>query len=205
MPADNLTVFIVDDDPSVRDSLGLLLGLRGYRTAIFSNAEAFLAAYQPEWNGCLLLDIRMPGMDGLTLQKRLLEIGCRMPTIVITAHGDVSAARAAFKSSAVDFLEKPVDPDRLLAAIAEAAARQEDRGRHQAFEKLVSQLTPREREVMELVVTGRHNREIAAALGISVRTVEVHKARMMDKLAVESLAQLLRMVIEHDRRTRRPD
>lgn len=205
MPADNLTVFIVDDDPSVRDSLGLLLGLRGYRTAIFSNAEAFLAAYQPEWNGCLLLDIRMPGMDGLTLQKRLLEIGCRMPTIVITAHGDVSAARAAFKSSAVDFLEKPVDPDRLLAAIAEAAARQEDRGRHQAFEKLVSQLTPREREVMELVVTGRHNREIAAALGISVRTVEVHKARMMDKLGVESLAQLLRMVIEHDRGTRRQD
>lgn len=205
MPADNLTVFIVDDDPSVRDSLGLLLGLRGYRTAIFSNAEAFLAAYQPEWNGCLLLDIRMPGMDGLTLQKRLLEIGCRMPTIVITAHGDVSAARAAFKSSAVDFLEKPVDPDRLLAAIAEAVARQEDRGRHLAFEKLVSQLTPREREVMELVVTGRHNREIAAALGISVRTVEVHKARMMDKLGVESLAQLLRMVIEHDRGTRRQD
>lgn len=205
MPADNLTVFIVDDDPSVRDSLGLLLGLRGYRTAIFSNAEAFLAAYQPEWNGCLLLDIRMPGMDGLTLQKRLLEIGCRMPTIVITAHGDVSAARAAFKSSAVDFLEKPVDPDRLLAAIAEAVARQENRGRHLAFEKLVSQLTPREREVMELVVTGRHNREIAAALGISVRTVEVHKARMMDKLGVESLAQLLRMVIEHDRGTRRQD
>lgn len=202
MARDDFSVFIVDDDASVRDALGLLLGLHGYRTAIFGSAESFLTAYQPEWNGCLLLDIRMPGMDGLTLQKRLREIGCRMPTVIITAHGDVAAAREAFKASAVDFLEKPVDHEKLLAAIEEAAAQQQavNRGksRHEAFQNLVGELTPREREVMELVVAGRHNREIADALGISVRTVEVHKARMMDKLGVENLAQLLRMSIRSD-------
>lgn len=202
MERDDFSVFIVDDDASVRDALGLLLGLHGYRTAIFGSAESFLTAYQPGWNGCLLIDLRMPGMDGLTLQKRLLEIGCRLPVIIITAHGDVAAAREAFKANAVDFLEKPVDHEKLLTAIEEAAAQQQTqsrgRSRREGFQKLVAQLTPREREVMDLVVTGRHNREIADALGISVRTVEVHKARMMDKLGVENLAQLLRMSIEHD-------
>lgn len=203
MTRDDFSVFIVDDDASVRDALGLLLGLCGYRTAIFGTAEGFLTAYQPGWNGCLLIDIRMPEMDGLTLQKQLQEIGCRMPVIIITAHGDVAAAREAFKVGAVDFLEKPVDHEKLLAAIEEAAAQQQaanrGRSRREDFQKLVAQLTPREREVMELVVTGRHNREIADLLGISVRTVEVHKARMMDKLGVENLAQLLRMSVESDR------
>jgi FixJ family two-component response regulator len=200
MATDEFTVYIVDDDASVRDALGLLLGLRGYRTAIFSSAENFLTAYRPEWVGCLLLDIRMPGMDGLTLQKRLREAGGRMPAIVITAHGDVGAARAAFRSHAIDFLEKPVAEDKLLAAIDEAAATQDaarrDSGRRESFRKMLGRLTAREREVMELVVAGRHNREIADALGISARTVEVHKARMMAKLEVDSLAALVRMSVE---------
>ena len=111
------TVFIVDDDPSVRDSLGLLLGLRGYRTAIFADAESFLHAYRPDWRGCVLLDIRMPGMDGLELQKRLNAFDCGLTVVVMTGHGDVESAREAFKAQAVDFLEKPLDQARLMAAL----------------------------------------------------------------------------------------
>lgn len=202
MTTDDFTVFIIDDDPSVRDALGLLLGLRGYRTAIFADAERFLDAFRSEWNGCLLIDVRMPGMDGLALQKRLIEIGCEMPAIILTAHGDVATAREAFRSRAVDFLEKPVDEAKLLAAIAESATRQtaanSERNRRENFRKLLVQLTPREREVMQLVVDGRHNREIADRLGISVRTVEVHKTRMMTKLGVDNLANLVRMSLEDD-------
>ncbi len=199
MSPDDFTVYLIDDDASVRDALGLLLGLRGYRTVIFANAETFLEAYRPQWDGCVLIDIRMPGIDGLALQKRLQEIGCPMPVIILTAHGDVRAAREAFRSQAIDFLEKPVDEGKLLAAIAEAGARRrastQDRERQEKFQQLLAQLTPREREVMELVVAGRHNREIAAALGISARTVEVHKARMMAKLGVDNLATLVRLSV----------
>lgn len=202
---DEFTVYIVDDDPSVRDALSMLLSVRGYRTAIFGSAESLLTAYQPGWSGCLLIDMRMPGMDGLALQKQLQEVGCRMPVIIITAHGDVTAAREAFRSRAIDFLEKPVDHEKLFAAIEEAATRERAavsrRRQEQEFATGVAQLTPREQEVMELVIAGRHNREIATTLGISVRTVEVHKTRMMDKLRVESLAQLLRMSMERDRTT----
>lgn len=206
MTSEDFTVFIIDDEPSVRDALGLLLGLRGYRTAIFADAESFLNGFRPEWHGCLLIDVRMPGMDGLALQKRLIEIGCEMPAIIITAHGDVASAREAFRSRAIDFLEKPVDEAKLLAAIAESAAHQTvvnvERNRQENFRKLLTQLTPREREVMQLVVAGRHNREIADVLGISVRTVEVHKTRMMTKLGVGNLASLVRMSLEDDRAER---
>jgi FixJ family two-component response regulator len=197
---EDFTVFIIDDDASVRDALGLLLGLRGYRTAIFADAESFLDAFRPQWSGCLLIDVRMPGMDGLTLQKRLGEIGCDMPAIIITAHSDVTSAREAFRSRAIDFLEKPVDEAKLIAAIAESAARQtevtSERNRREKFQKRLDELTPREREVMQLVVTGRHNREIAGILGISVRTVEVHKTRMMAKLGVDNVVSLVRMSLE---------
>lgn len=193
------TVFIVDDDAAVRDALGLLLGLRGYRTAVFSSAESFLQAWQAAWSGCLLLDIRMTGMDGLTLQKQLLERGCRLPVIIVTGHGDVASAREAFKAKALDFLEKPFDESRLLEAIQEAEARQEDQHRAEAgrteLQRRLTTLTPREREVMDLVVAGRHNREIAAMLAISPRTIEVHKARMMAKLQVDSVADLVRQVL----------
>lgn len=195
--ASGFTIFIVEDDQSVRDALGLLLGLRGYPITMFADAESFLDAYRPHWSGCLLIDIRLPGMDGLALQKRLRESGCEMPTIVMTGHGDVESARAAFRSHAVDFLEKPIDHAKLVAAIDEAIVRQgstlDQAGQRAHVESLLASLTPREREVMELVVAGRHNREIAENLGISPRTVEVHKARMVAKLQVDNVPDLVRL------------
>lgn len=196
----DLTVFIVDDDPSVRDALGLLLGVRGYRTAMFASGEAFLQSWQPAWRGCMLIDIRMSGMDGLSLQMELRRRGWGLPVIIMSGHGDVSMARAAFKADAVDFLEKPFDDVKLIAAIDEALARarsvHSEQQRRSRSVSLLSELTPREREVMQLVVTGRHNREIGPALGISVRTVEVHKARLMAKLGVDNVADLVRITMQ---------
>ena len=198
MATSDCTVFIVDDDASVRDALGLLLGVHGYRTAIFADAEGFQRAYRPDCGkSCLLVDIRMPGMDGLALQEWLLESGSDLPVIVMTGHGDVDSARQAFRAHAIDFLEKPLNHPRLLAAIDEAAvhqsAMQMKRERNAVFTELARNLTPREREVMDLVVSGHHNREIAESLGISSRTVEVHKSRVLQKLGVDSIAQLIRM------------
>ena len=193
----DLTVFIVDDDPSVRDALSLLLGVRGYRTAMFASGEAFLQTWQASWSGCLLIDIRMSGMDGLSLQQELIARGCRIPVIIMSGHGDVSMARAAFKADAVGFLEKPFDDAKLIGAIDEALGRARadysERQRRSRSRDLLGELTPREREVMQLVVLGRHNREIGPALGISVRTVEVHKARLMSKLGVDNVADLVRI------------
>lgn len=197
MQPSGYTVFIIEDDQSVRDALGLLLGLRGYPVAMFADGLSFLQAYQPDWCGCLLIDIRMPGMDGLTLQKRLLDKGCNMPAIVMTGHGDVQSAREAFRSHAVDFLEKPIEHAKLMGAVEEAFSRQtivrNDASQRTEFDHLLATLTPREREVMDLVVAGRHNREIAELLGISPRTVEVHKARMTTKLRVENVPDLVRL------------
>ncbi len=194
---DNFTVFIVDDDASVRDALSLLLAVNDYRVATFGDAESFLAAYKEGWRGCVLLDIRMPGLDGLSLQKKLLEIGSELPVIIMTGHGDVASAREAFRSLAIDFLEKPLDHKKLLAGIGEAFSRQHALTvaeiSQSQLEKLFAALTPREREVMDYTVAGHHNREIAVALGISPRTVEVHKARMMDKLGVGNVADLVRL------------
>ncbi|MBN9694213.1 MAG: response regulator transcription factor [Zoogloea sp.] len=194
---DNLTVFIVDDDLSVRDALSLLLAIHDYRVAAFADADSFLKAFKPAWRGCVLLDIRMPGMDGLTLQRKLLELGSDLPVVVMTGHGDVDSARTAFRALALDFLEKPLDESRLLNAIGEAFARQRKAAdaalTRDQVQRLLDGLTPREKEVMERVVAGRHNREIAAELAISPRTVEVHKARMMDKLGVLSVADLVRL------------
>lgn len=202
MNRSDLTVYIVDDDQSVRDALGLMLSVRSYRTALFSDAASFLQGYRPDWRGCLLLDLRMPEMDGLSLQARLSEIGCDIPVIVITGHGDVESARAAFRSRAIDFLEKPLDHRRLIASIEEAFSRQTSssvqRESHEQRTKLLATLTPREQEVMELVIAGRHNREIAASLRISARTVEVHKARIMHKLQVSSIPDLVRFSLAAD-------
>ena len=198
-----LTVFIVDDDPSVRDALGMLLGVRGYRTAVFGSGEAMLEAWRPEWAGCMLIDIRMHGMDGLEVQQRLAKLGNRVPVVIVTGHGDVNLARAAFKAQALDFLEKPFDDAKLIAAIDEAFTSEALQRRQSAVQQdsrdLLRELTPREREVMDLVVLGRHNREIAPALGISVRTVEVHKARLMSKLGVGNVADLVRIAMQEGR------
>lgn len=197
MPPETFTIFIVEDDLPVRDALGLLLGRQGYSVAPFADAESFLEAYRPEWTGCMLVDIRMPGMDGLALQQWLADKGCRMPVIIMTGHGDVGSARQAFRSNAVDFLEKPIDQARLVEAIADAharysAVRNEDASSRALAQRLAT-LTPREREVMDLVVAGRHNRDMAEELGISVRTVEVHKTRMMTKLGADGIADLVRL------------
>ena len=188
------TVFIVDDDAAVRDSVALLLSLRGYSTAVFASAESFLRVVRPDWRGCLLADIRMEGMNGLQMQATLREWDITLPVIIVTGHGDIESARQAFKAAAVDFLEKPFDEGRLLAAIEAALARcsdrcfEPDRGR-------LSTLSTREREVKELLIEGLNNASIGLALGISPRTVEVHKSRLMSKLGVRTLAELVKNAI----------
>ena len=190
----NHTVYLVDDDPSVRDSLALLLSLRGYATLVFASAEDFLGALRPEWRGCVVADIRMPGMSGLELQEQLQQRAPALPVIVITAHGDVTAARRAFLAQAVDFIEKPFDGEQLMAAIERALATDQPetatpapgpRGR--------SELTGREREVMQLLIQGLHNRHIAEQLGISPRTVEVHRARVLNKVGAQNIVELARL------------
>jgi RNA polymerase sigma factor (sigma-70 family) len=199
MRPERLTVFIVDDDAAVRDSIALMLGLAGYRTAVFASAEAFLAAWQDDWSGCVIADVRLPGQSGIELQDALRRRGTALPFVIITAHGDVATARAAFRSQAVDFLEKPFDDAQLSAAI-EAAFALEDRRirRHdgaRADAQKLSRLTAREREVLALAAQGQHAKEIAAALGISPRTVEVHKTRIMEKLEVRNIAELVRFAV----------
>lgn len=219
------TVFIIDDDASVRDALTLLLSLRGHACAAFASAEDFLAALQPTWRGCVIADIRMSGMSGLELQTMLRERALPLPVIVITAHGDVSAARQAFRADAVDFIEKPFDGEQLLRAVeaglegiravatargaaarvaalpdlpAVAAATAIERASDGALGTVASALSPREHEVMGLLVQGLHNRRIAEELGISHRTVEVHKARVLEKLGVRSVVELVRLVDRKD-------
>jgi RNA polymerase sigma factor (sigma-70 family) len=193
------TVFVVEDDEAVRRALQVLLGLKGLAAEGFASAEDFLGAWRTGWTGCLVVDLRMPGMSGLELLGKLRELGCDLPAIVITAHGDVASTRSSFHAGAVDFFEKPVDNDALLAAIHRAMDRAAERvraagERAQLVERL-GRLTAREREVLDLVADGRHNREIAAALGISARTVEVYKARMMEKLQVRRVPDLVRLVL----------
>lgn len=198
----DLTVFIVDDDPAIRDALSLLLGVNDYRVAVFADGESFLRAFKSAWRGCLLLDIRMPGMDGLALQQHLRQQGNDLPVIIMTGHGDVSSARDAFRAMAIDFLEKPLDQEKLLAALKEAMSRYRSTAVRQIRRddalQLLETLTPREREVMDRVIAGHHNREIAADLGISPRTVEVHKSRMMDKLRINGVADLVRFSLMTD-------
>ena len=199
MRSQHLTVFVIDDDAAVRDSIALMLGLEGYRTSVFADAEAFVAAWKEDWAGCVIADVRLPGQSGVELQVALRKRGVTLPFVIITAHGDVATARAAFRSQAVDFLEKPFDNVQLCAAIEAAFALEErrierDDGRRRDAEKL-RRLTGREREVLEQAAHGLHAKEIAAALGISPRTVEVHKTRIMEKLGVRNVAELVRFAL----------
>lgn len=199
MRAERLTVYVIDDDAAVRDSIALMLGLEGYRTALFADAEAFLAAWREDWAGCVIADVRLPGHSGVELQEAVRRRGIALPFVIITAHGDVATARAAFRAQAVDFLEKPFDNAHLLAAVATAFALEERRirredARREDVEKL-ARLTSREREVLEQAALGLHAKEIAAVLKISPRTVEVHKTRIMEKLGVRNVAELVRFAM----------
>jgi FixJ family two-component response regulator len=193
-------VHIVDDDRSVRDSAAVLLRLQGLKTRTFESADAFLAALQPGWSGCVLLDLKMPGMTGLQLQAELARRGVALPVVIVTAHGDVATARAALKAGALDFLEKPVDNALLVDVVRGALAYDADLRRSQAARderaRALARLTARERQVLAHVVQGQPNREVARALGISPRTVEVYKARMMEKLGARSLADVIRLGLE---------
>ncbi|MEO5669067.1 MAG: response regulator [Ramlibacter sp.] len=192
------TVFIVDDEVSVRDSLSLMLSLEGHATATFASAEDFLNALKPDWRGCVVADIRMPGMSGLELQKALRARQPRLAVIVMTAHGDVAAARQAFLEDAVDFIEKPFGPLQIIAAVEKAQARRLASDLNEATANAISaareKLSDRERQVMELMIRGLHNRNIASELGISPRTVEVHKARVMEKLGARNMVDFVRFV-----------
>ena len=199
-PAQRPLVAVVDDDEAVRDSLTLLLRLHDCDVRAFASGGAFL-----EWAGsqaadCVLLDLRMQGLSGLDVQAALTRRGLDYPIIMLTAHGDVATARAALKAGAFDFIEKPFDDAVLLATIRAAnetsAVKRSAAERDARFARDLDRLTPREREVLDHVIAGRHNREIAALLSISPRTVEVYKARIMDKLGVDRLPDLIRLALE---------
>jgi RNA polymerase sigma factor (sigma-70 family) len=194
---ENGTVFLIDDDPGVRDSLSLLLSLKGVRTQPFANAESFIETYRPDWPGCVLTDLRMPGMTGLELQAVLRERQVEVPVVVLTAHGDIATARAALKNGAFDFLEKPIDDGMLIEVLRKALRADRERraavSSRSSADARLERLTAREREILALIAAGHQNREIATQLGISPRTVEVHKARIMEKLECDSLAELIRM------------
>ncbi|HEX3350678.1 MAG TPA: response regulator FixJ [Acetobacteraceae bacterium] len=192
-------VHVVDDDEAVRRSLALLLVSFGYATATYESAEAFLGAIGRAKPGCLIVDIRMSGMDGLELQEDLQRRRFPMPVIVVTGHGDVGLAVRAMKAGAVDFVEKPYSDDDLLRAVTTALARFED-GRQQKLQvdaalARIAVLTPRERDVLKLLIDGRPNKVIAHELGISPRTVEIHRANVMEKLACRSLADAVRLAL----------
>jgi len=179
------TVFIVDDDIAMRDSLGLLLGLKGFRTQIFANAEKALKAYNPKWFGCLLVDVRMPGMSGLELHAELCKRASDLPVIIMTAYGDVSTARIALKAGAADFLEKPIDDAILIDVLQSAIDAHSALRRGSTTVKGSQQLTAREQQVADLAAAGHTVKQIAAQLGISPRTVEVYKSRMVQKLRIQ--------------------
>ena len=191
------TVFIVDDDEAMRESLEFLLKSAGLSVEAFDSAEAFLRHLDPAMDGCLLLDVRMPGMSGLDLQARLERDAINLPVILLTAHGDVPMAVRAMRAGAFDFIEKPCNDqvllDRVNAAVRHDRQRRDDDDAARRVQKRAQHLSPREREVMQLVIEGLLNKQIASRLSISIKTVEVHRARVMEKMEADSLAELVRM------------
>lgn len=194
----NPVVFVVDDEASIRKALKSMLEAAGYEVQTFARASEFLAGYVPSQPGCLVLDVRMPGMDGLELQRYLTEHHIQIPVIILTGHGDVSMAVRSMESGAVSFLEKPADPDALLQKVA--AAMERDRGNRkddaQSAEtrSAYNSLTPREREVMELLIEGKKPKTIAQALGITQSTIRVQRATILKKMRADSVTDLLRMM-----------
>jgi two-component system response regulator FixJ len=204
--ADEAAVHVIDDDAAVRGSLTFLFDAAGFAVRSYPSAAAFLDGVGTLGAGCVLTDVRMPGFDGLALLRRLAELGVAMPVIVMTGHADVPLAVQALKEGAFDFIEKPFDDARLLAAVQ--GALEAGRRRHgeaaglEAITGRLASLTPREREVLDGLVAGRPNKTIAYDLGTSPRTIEVHRARVMEKMQARSLAELVRMVLALDRAAR---
>ncbi len=199
---DQATIFVIDDDSAVRDSLRLLLETSGYRVASYASGRAFLEALPPRASGCVLVDVLMPDMGGFEVQQELKRRQVRLPVIVITGHGDVPLAVRAMKAGAADFIEKPYAEEALLAAVERALqldrTSSDERAAAVAVGERAAQLTAREREVLEHLVAGHPNKVIAHRMSISPRTVEIHRARVMDKMAAHSLSELVRMAIEAD-------
>ena len=196
-------VYVVDDDEAMRDSMVWLIESEGLPVHPFASAEAFLAYYQDGLAGCLVLDVRMPGMSGLELYERLAAQRSTLPVIFITGHGDVPMAVSALKKGAADFIEKPFNDTDMLRLIRQCLTLDQERRARRAREDSVSQrlaqLTAREREVMDRVVEGKLNKQIADELNISMKTVEAHRARVMDKMGVRSLAELVQCALEGER------
>jgi len=193
------TVFIVDDDEAVRDSLRWLLEANGYRVKSFAGAEEFLNAYESDQIGVLIADVRMPGMSGLELQEELLARRAPLPIVFITGHGDVPMAVSTIKKGAVDFLEKPFNETDLRNIVARMLEQANERAsQYQAqknHEAILSRLTSREQQVLERIVAGRLNKQIAGDLNISIKTVEAHRANIMEKLEVTTVADLMKIAL----------
>lgn len=190
------TVFIVDDDEVVRESLGWLISSIGLNVETFASAQAFLDSYEHGRPGCLLADVRMPGMSGLELQKHLASQAICLPVVVVTGHGDVQMAVRAMKDGAFDFIEKPFN-DQVMLDLVNRAVNECERRRNAQMDRLEVQaridlLTPRERQVMDMIIAGNTNKQIAYSLDISDKTVEAHRAKVMEKLQATSLAELIR-------------
>ncbi len=198
MAADGV-VHVIDDDADVRQSLAFLLSTAGLAVRVHDSAVAFLKVLPEVKDGCVVTDVRMPGIDGLELQRRLGELERRLPVIVMTGHGDVPLAVEAMKAGAVDFIEKPFDDEVMLSAIRAALARQADdrerNARAAAIQERIARLSDRERDVLDRLVAGKANKVIAHELGISPRTVEVYRANVMTKMQADSLSELVRMAL----------
>jgi RNA polymerase sigma factor (sigma-70 family) len=194
------TVFLVDDDESLRDALTFLLESVDLRVESFASAADFMASLDPQRPGCLVLDIRMPGMSGLTLQKQLVESDVRLPVLIITGHGDVPMCVQAFQNGAFAFLEKPVNHQEFLDEIQRAIDHDAQRRQQQerGLEGLIETLSPREKEVMDLIVAGKPMKLIATQLGISIQTCSKHRARVLDKLQVSNDVELVRLLLAAD-------
>jgi two-component system response regulator FixJ len=196
--SDNAIVHLIDDDEGVRRALAFLLGTAGLAVRVYESAGLFLEKHDGSQTGCIVSDVRMPGMDGIQLLRRLREMGAKSPVIILTGHADVALAVEAMKAGAVDFLEKPFPDEVLLAAIQSALShRQNTRstGDVDQIRVRLASLTPREREVLDGLLAGHPNKTIAFDLGLSSRTVEVHRANVMTKMAASSLSELVRMAL----------
>jgi two-component system response regulator FixJ len=197
---DGPTVFVVDDDPAVREAVSILIRSTGRNVETYATARAFLEDYDPARPGCLVLDLRMPGMSGLELQDEIVKRAIDIPIIVVTAHGEVGSAVRAMKAGAIDFIEKPYGDQTLLDRIDQAIARdaqlRQQRARRETFGARLSQLTPRDREVMALLIAGKMTKEIAAAFQVSSQAIDSHRRRILEKMEVANVVELTRLVDE---------